>query len=206
METDSITLWIRRLTSEHDANAAHDLWQRYYSRLIRLARSHLRYSRRRVADEDDVVLNVFDSFYRGAMAGRFPDLKDREHLWKVLVTITVRKAIDQTRHWGREKRGGAVRGDSAFQCGDDSDATDGIDRIMGSEPTPEFAALVAEQCEQLLSQLDNKDLAIAEMRLENCTLAEIAQRMNCSLATVKRRLKTIREKWGGIDDQASEPK
>ena len=33
--------------------------------------------RRRMSDEEDVVLSAFNSFYRGAAAGRFPRLEDR---------------------------------------------------------------------------------------------------------------------------------
>ena len=67
---------------------------------------------------------------------------------------------------------------------------------MGREPTPEFAAQVAEEYEQLLEQLEDDSLReIAVMRLENYSVAEIGQQLGCSLRTVKRRLAIIRERW-----------
>ena len=54
------------------------------------ARSRLRGSTRRTSDEEDVALSAFDSFCRNAEAGRFPDLTDRESLWRLLAEFTLR--------------------------------------------------------------------------------------------------------------------
>jgi hypothetical protein len=66
-------------------------------RLIALARQALNGSARRQADEDDVVQNAFDSFFLGVAQGRFPQLNDRDNLWRLLDVLTARKAIDQVR-------------------------------------------------------------------------------------------------------------
>ena len=64
------------------------------------------------ADEEDVALSAFDSFCRGAQRGRFPQLDDRDNLWRLLVVITSRKAVDLAQHEGppevrrRRARGG----------------------------------------------------------------------------------------------------
>ena len=67
-----------------------------FDRLVHLARAHLKSSLRRVADEEDVAICAFNSFCRGAEQGRFPKLDDSTDLWRVLVTITERKAINQS--------------------------------------------------------------------------------------------------------------
>ncbi len=59
-----------------------------------LARTGLRGAARRVADEEDAALSAFDSFCRRAAQGQFPDLKDRDGLWALLVVITARKAAE----------------------------------------------------------------------------------------------------------------
>ena len=62
-----------------------------------------------------MALSAFDSFCRGVEQGRFPQLKDRDGLWALLVLITVRKAADLANYNRRERRGsGQVRGDSAL--------------------------------------------------------------------------------------------
>src|SRR5262245_44321091 len=105
----SITAWLGQL-AEGDRLAAERLWQRYFHRLVELARRQLRDAPRRVADEEDVALSAFDSFCRAAEQGRFPDLADRDSLWAVLMTITARKAFHLIRDQQRQKRGGPAAG------------------------------------------------------------------------------------------------
>jgi hypothetical protein len=85
----SVTHWLGQLCAGDQA-AAQPLWERYFQRLVDQARARLRATPRRVADEEDVALSVFDSFCRGAERGRFPQLSDRDDLWRLLVVITGR--------------------------------------------------------------------------------------------------------------------
>jgi len=196
MSGEDVSGWIGGLVQGDEA-AARRIWERYFDRLVLLARKHLGAGDRRAADEEDVALSALDSFCRRAAAGRFPRLEDRHDLWRLLVTITARKAISQVREARRQKRGGgAVRGQSALAWGGRS-AAGSMDQLLGNEPTPEFAALLGEQCERLLAGLENDDLRrVALYKLEGYTNEEIAQQMQCALRTVKRRLARIREKWG----------
>src|SRR5581483_6318468 len=117
----SVTLWIGDLKAG-DPDAAQKLWERYFTTLVRLAQARLRTSARAAADEEDVALSAFNSFFTAAAAGRFPRLDDRDDLWKVLVTITQRKAADQRAHQARQKRGGGRVANEAALAGDDGDA------------------------------------------------------------------------------------
>jgi hypothetical protein len=101
----SVTHWIQLLQAGED-EAARAIWERYFRRLVGLARARLRGAKRRVANEEDVALSVFDSFCRGLEEGRFPNLEDRDNLWKVLVVLTARKALRLVQHERRQKRGG----------------------------------------------------------------------------------------------------
>jgi hypothetical protein len=49
----SVTHWIRELKAGNHL-AAQELWEKYFQRLVALARSKLRNRPRRVADEEDV--------------------------------------------------------------------------------------------------------------------------------------------------------
>jgi DNA-directed RNA polymerase specialized sigma24 family protein len=110
----SISQWIIG-AKEGRSQAIDALWERYFEKLVRLARQRLAALPRRAADEEDLALSVFASFCHAAEEGRFPDLADRDDLWRLLITITAQKAIDQRRHDGRAKRGGGrVRGESAL--------------------------------------------------------------------------------------------
>ena len=189
MSEDQITEYFQRLASDGDDLAAERLWQHYYERLIQLARKRLG-TRRRVSDEEDVVLSAFNAFCQGAAAGRFPRLDDRNDLWKVLVTITRQKAVDHHRRESRQKRGGgAVGGESAF-------GPRGIGEIPAAEPTADEAAALVEAYERRIASLDDPQLRqIAVRKLEGETLSQIAAALGCSDRTVKRRLQLIREQW-----------
>jgi hypothetical protein len=83
----SVTCWLALLQAGEPA-AVQPLWERYFRRLVSLARKLLDKSPRAAADEEDVALSAFNSFCREAEAGRFPRLADRDSLWRLLVVLT----------------------------------------------------------------------------------------------------------------------
>jgi RNA polymerase sigma factor (sigma-70 family) len=183
----SVTFWIEGLKAGESA-AVEELWHRYFESLVRLARAALRGSPRRAEDEEDVALSAFDSFCAAAAQGRFPRLDDREGLWRILVTITRRKALDQVERQARKKRGGAAAAGSG--------SSPDLSQVAGAEPTPEFAALLADECRRLLVSLaDERQRQIAMLRMEGYTNEEIAQRLGCGLRSVVRKLDLIRKTW-----------
>ena len=193
---DSVTHWLDGLRTDDD-DAARAVWQRYFEKLVRLARRKLGGLPRREADEEDMALSAMHSLVRGAAAGRFSRLENRDDLWKLLVTITARKVSTQMkRHFAEKRGGGEVRGESVFRRQSDEDAGAGIERILDQEPTPEFATMMAEQCSELLEQLDNDTLRnVAVWKMEGYTNQEIAERLGCKLRTVERKLQMIRKLW-----------
>ena len=193
---DEVTLWLQGLAAG-DARAAERVWRHYYERLIHLARHRLGPQDRRAADEEDVAASALYSFLAAAERGRFPRLADRDDLWKLLVTITARKATALRRRGRRAKRGaGLVRGDSLFARPGESSGLAGLDGVAGAEPTPEFAVAVVEECQRLLAELSDPTLAeVALLKVQGYTNDEIAGRLDCAPRTVERKLERIRRKW-----------
>jgi DNA-directed RNA polymerase specialized sigma24 family protein len=193
----SVTEWLDRLKAG-DGEAAQRLWERYFGRLVRLARQRLPAGRRRAADEEDVALSALDSLFRGAARGRFPALNDRRGLWPLLVTITARKVGKLARREHRLKRGGgAVRGESALTPRGGQGGGAGWDEILAAGPTPAFACQVAEECERLLARLADPRLRrVAEWKMEGYTNADVARELGCVESTVERKLQLIRRIWG----------
>ena len=191
----SVTRWIDALRAGDD-EAAGQLWRRYFESLVRLARSKLRAQAKAAADEEDVALSAFDSFYAGMARGRYPDLADRDDLWRLLVTIAARKASDQNRWESRQKRGGGrVVHTSALGTGTDPEG-DHLAQIVGAEPSPEFSAIVAEECVRRLQGLPDESLRqVAVLKMEGYRNEEIADRLGCGLRTVARKLEVIRKAW-----------
>jgi DNA-directed RNA polymerase specialized sigma24 family protein len=196
----SVTCWLGNLR-EGDLAAAQPLWERYFARLVAVARGKLKKLRKRSAgeDEEDAALSAFNSFCDGAARGRFPQLADRDDLWRLLVVITARKAMAQAYREGRKKRGGGRVVDEAIlfgHGGGDDASLAGLERIAGDGPTPEFAAMMAEECQRLLDALDDDSLRqVALSRMEGYTNDEIADQLGCARRTIARRLDLIRKTW-----------
>jgi DNA-directed RNA polymerase specialized sigma24 family protein len=194
--TDSVTRWIADLSAGDEA-AANQIFSQFFQKTVRLARRNLATSRRRVADEEDVALEAMASFFRRVADGQFSDLEDRCGLWRLLSTITIRKAAAQTRRERRLKRGqGMVRGESVFLSADGRSRSQGLANMAGSDLTPDQVASLADNCARLLDQLPDEMLrTIAIYRLQGLTPQEIAKRIDRAEATVTRKLRRIREIW-----------
>ncbi|HKM53090.1 MAG TPA: ECF-type sigma factor, partial [Isosphaeraceae bacterium] len=95
------------------------------------------------------------------------------------------------------KRGGGRLLDEAALDGPDPERRiGGLDQLPSPDPTPEFAAMVAEQYQRLLDLLGDKTLrSIAVWKLEGDTSEEIAGKLGCSLRTVANKLTLIRLRW-----------
>jgi DNA-directed RNA polymerase specialized sigma24 family protein len=189
-----VTHWINLIKAGERA-AAQPLWERYFHRLVVLARARLRGMPRRVADEEDVALSAFNSFCRHAEQGRFPQLLDRDDLWQLLVMLAARKAVSLARYESRQKRGGGlVLGEDALGAAEDEAGA--VAQVVGDDPTPEFAAQIAEECARLLDRLGDAELrTLALWKMEGYTNAEIAGRLGCVERTVERKLRVIRGLW-----------
>jgi DNA-directed RNA polymerase specialized sigma24 family protein len=196
--SDQVTCWILRL-AKGDETAAPAIWKRYFHRLVSLARGKLEGTPQRASDAEDVALSAMNSFFRGAEKGRFPCLADRDELWRLLVTITARKAVAERRRQHAKKRGNAkVRGESAFLGASEPTDARGIEQVLSKEPAPELAAMIAETCRVLLERLDEAPLrTVALLKMEGFTNEEIAARLDCTSRTVERKLNRIRAQWEG---------
>jgi RNA polymerase sigma factor (sigma-70 family) len=197
-----LTCWMQRL-GDGDSLAAQHLWEAYFEKLVHLARRKLEGVALRAADEDDVAISAMYSFYRGMREKKFAWVTDRTDLWKLLVTITARKACMQLRAHRTQKRGGGrVQGESYFdrrKGADGDEFGDGIAEVLGREPTPEIAAGVAETCQMMLDRLGDERLReIAVMTLEGMTTTDIAEKLGCVRRTIERKLERIREIWAFV--------
>lgn len=197
----SITRWYEGLRAG-DREAVGPIWDRYFGRMIRLARASLRAGTRDLAaaDEEDVALSAFESFREGAERGRFADVADREDLWRLLAVITVRKSRALARRNRRLKRGGGrvVRETDLAAGGSDDEALDGV---PAQHPEPEFVVRAEEELKRLLDLLGDDTLRrVAVWRMEGYTCDEVARRLGCARRTVARQLDLIRKLWCAGDE------
>src|SRR5262249_11352800 len=102
----------------------------------------------------------------------------------------IRKAVDLRRHETRGRRGsGRVLVLADLEDGE-------IESFLGSEPTPELAAQMADECRSLLDRLGDETLrSVALWKMEGHTNAGIAAKLGCVEQTVERKVRAIRRLW-----------
>jgi DNA-directed RNA polymerase specialized sigma24 family protein len=145
-------------------------------------------------DEEDVVQNVFSTICRGATAGRFKNVKNRDELWWLLVAITRQNVADHFRREGALKRGaGRVHAMSQL---DNTGGGSPFDAMAADELTPDFLAMLDERFQYLLGMLrDDRLREVVILRLEGYTVAEIAAKFGIGIRAVERKLQLIRSKF-----------
>lgn len=193
---DSVTEWIVEL-KKGDQQSAQKIFDRYMSRLVRIASKRLGSTRRRSGDEEDVVSIAFTRFLEKVDTDGFYKLDDRDDLWQILFTLTDRKAIDMIRHESAQIRGGdSLVGESVFEIvGKESSSSPGIGSLDNGEPTAEYAAILTEQFSERLATLTEEQQEIAVDKMEGMSNPEIAEKRGVSLRTIERRLHEIRRLW-----------
>jgi RNA polymerase sigma factor (sigma-70 family) len=175
----SITRLIRAVQDDR-ASAVGTLLAVYFERLVQLARARLHNMPGMAGYEEDVALRSFYSVYQRVRDPERPlHLSGRDDLWRVLATRTISRAIDLIRrHRPREVAGGHD-----------------VEQLLASEPTPEEAAEMADECRRLLDLLDPDLRQIALWKVEGFTNEEISTRLDCVERTVERKVSRIRLLW-----------
>ena len=78
--------------------------------------------------------------------------------------------------------------------------------MLGKEPSPELAGMVAEDCRRMLDSLGDETLRqVAVLTLEGYDTQEIAEKLGCVRRSVERKLERIREKWSREKEPRHEP-
>ena len=192
---NEITVWISEAQNA-DPQAAQRIWDEYFERLIVYAKKKMSGLPRRSADEEDVALSAMNSFFEGVQQGKFLP-KDRDELWKLLATITVRKATREWRkHYSQKRGGGEVRGESVFHAAAQQTSGFGINEAMAPDNLPVMSRYLTATCEEMLEVLGDDALkTVAKLRLEGFSNDEISEELQVSRATIKRKLAKIREIW-----------
>ncbi len=186
--------WMNQLR-QGDEDAARQVWDSFFQRLIEVATRRLKYVRSSDYDEEDIVLSALKSFYLGVRNGRFPKLEDHDDLWRLLFVITSRKIADRFAFQRRAKRD--TKREAVNDWGSATDS--GQAWFISDEPDPALVVECEEQLARLLESLEHEDLKqVAVWKMEGHTNEEIAALMSRSLATVERKLRTIREIWSQV--------
>jgi DNA-directed RNA polymerase specialized sigma24 family protein len=193
-----VTRWLQQL-KQGDREAIGPLWQRYFTRLVHLARSQFpRTQTTGAASAEDAALDAFASFCRRAEVDGFARLFDRDDLWQILVMLAFRKRCNQIQYEQRQRRrpaGGRVYLASALEP-DGGEAGALFTNMLSREPEPSLVVQAAEECRRLLAELEDDQLRqVAQWKVEGFTNEEIAAKLGRAVSAVERKLSRIRHLW-----------
>lgn len=188
-----VSVWIEELRA-NDQDAARKLWNHFFVHLKEAVVRKISLPVRATYDEEDAALSAFNSFCNGINAGRFPDVKDRTSLWRLLLVIAGRKITERVRHEHRDRRDQRRTIVLSMMFTDDSSQSDF--GLPSGEPSPEFVAEFEETVMLLFGTLTDPTLVtIAQAKLEGFRDHEIAEQTGYSERTIRRKMERIRRLW-----------
>ncbi len=183
-QSSSDSVWLESVVSLSD-DAEADTVSRFMDRLIRLAQTRLPPRLNRRVDAEDIVQSVFSSFFHRHRNQQF-DIGDSVDLWRLLAAMTYRKTLKAIQYHGRNRRDFTRESDSPADLPNASPA-------LSDDPTASALLVMAELLDQILAQLPEEHQQILQLRLENYSIDEIADRAEVSTRTVNRALKSVRQ-------------
>ena len=186
----SVTIWLQAMIAG-DSDAVSRLWERYHGRLLQLARKRLQGLGSRAVGGEDVALSAFTRFCRAAETGRLKESCNRDDRWRLLLKITLDRAVDTHR-----RETAQIRGGGQVVSVETEDTAGRLPDLVDGQPSPEMGTILADEYARLMAALEQDDLrGIAELRLDGFTNKEIGARLGLAERTIERRLKLIRRIW-----------
>lgn len=193
-DADRSVTWFVRQLREGDPDAAENLWIRFSPRLLGLARKTFGNADCRMTDAEDAAQSAFVSFWKRASSGRFAEDLDRNELWSLLATITVRKVRRQLRRERTQKRGaGQVVPESSVG------GSGALPFLLDEQSGHISAEHMDHTIEELLGILDEEPRAIVLLKLMDYTNREIAEIRGCTERKIERKLQLIRRIWNELN-------
>jgi RNA polymerase sigma-70 factor (ECF subfamily) len=180
--------WLIQGLRQGDPQAVRVFCERYGPLLQQVAARHLPQGLRRRVGPETIGESACRSFLRRARADEF-ELPDCENLWRLLTAITLTKVREQIRFHRRQKRN--IDQEVPLTAPAAEEGKRGLDP-EDHQPSPAEAAEFRDQFEQLMASLDEEEQRLVDLKLQQYTNQEVAERMGCSERTVRRLLERVR--------------
>lgn len=167
------------------------LFDLYLTRLEMIGRQTYRSKfadvHRPVEDEEDAAISALETFCAALRSGKVNQVANRHQLWKLLVTITIRKIYDQRERATAQKRGGK---------GEIRKSSEDLEELLSKLPAPDAAAELSDNYNEAMRVLaDDRQRRIVSLDMQGKTREEIAEELGVTERTVYRELSDSREKW-----------
>ncbi len=169
-----------------DDDAATTLYERYSERVKWFVKSRASERLKRQVDPEDIVQSIFKSVFKG-MESRGYDAPEGGTLWHLIAVVAIHKV----------RRNASCR-NAAMRDSRRTESLGSYEADLSSETgsTQEMEFAVREAIESLSPQ----EQSVVNLRLQNYSVAEIANQIGCSPRTVERRLQQVRAALSGSLD------
>lgn len=176
--------------AEGQPRAFDEFWSRYGQRLHQVARQQFPAGLQRRLAPEDIVQSTCRSFFSRIVDGRLA-VSDGDSLWGLLCAITLNKTRMKQRFHLAQRRT-MNRESNVEHSADDRKPT--IYEPASDAELPEESLIFAEQLEQVMELLEPLERELLQLKLENYTHEEIAQKVHRSDRTIRRMVLRIQEK------------
>lgn len=195
-EQGSVSHWLEGMKNQ-DQESIRKLWDRYFDKLVTIARTKMPSDANPISDEEDIAMSVFCALNNAAANNRLNELTNRNELWALLLTITQRKIINAHRYNSAQKRNTMrTQNETDMNSAFASTQIFNMDLLASQDPTPETLSILNEQFRSLIEQLNDVKLQkIAIKKMEGYKNEEISRDIGVALRTTERKLKVIRKHW-----------
>jgi RNA polymerase sigma-70 factor, ECF subfamily len=181
-----------------DRQMTQEFLRQYGDPLEKLAERNLPKAVRGRVGPEDIMQSTCRTFFRRVSGGEFR-LEDSADLWRLLCAITLAKVHEQTRFHRRKKR--AVEREKSLAACDSNESKTTFEPADDSVSPPDAAAF-NDQFRKLVSSLDVAEQQVLDLKLQDYTNDDVANRIGSSERTVRRILKRIQVQLGSVFELA----
>jgi RNA polymerase sigma factor (sigma-70 family) len=169
-----------------DQDAARKIVERYFDRLLVLARRRISQRLASRVDPEDIVQSVFRTFFVRLKEGQFV-FQDEDDLCKLLMRITLHKTLRQVAFHKAAKR------DPNLETNQGDHHREQLLSILDKEPSAEASIAFLDQLEHFLGQFEEQTGQILKMRLEGYSNDEIAKELGIYDRKIRRAVERVRD-------------
>ena len=173
------------------SSAGIELDRRYRRQLCAMVQREMGRRLRVREDPADVVQSTMRTFFRRLSAGEFR-IDHAGGLWGLLKKIAHRKLLKHAEYHGVGKRDPK------------KETRPTADELAGREPTPSEAVALADVIEAALAGLEPPDPEVFQLRLQGCTMSEIAEQVGCKRGRVRYKLDQIGDRLRRLLEDGSD--
>ncbi len=152
----SVSVMIQELRDQSNQDAASDLYQRYFERLVAVLRSRINRRVQGMDGPESTSQYVLAEVLMGLKEGAYPQLNDREGLWALMIHIGGQRVKQEWRYATAAKRDVRITGPMDL-AGAEQSSSRVIDPIT-TTPPPELAIEVEDMVAHLTARLSDRKL------------------------------------------------